>query len=132
MRALIGTTALGTSNVKLYSDSTTGSGCFSTSFSGGDLPYITVGLDHYQWWSCLAILHHEVNEFVLMCLNRRYQCAEEMANSKAAYTFIMTHEEFAEMCAQSAYFISRMYAPLYKAWKSRNDKPKAKAKAKKG
>ena len=120
MKKLIGTAALGNSNVRLFADPATSSGFFTCNYNVvKDLPYIVVGLNHDRWWQCLAVLLHEVHELMLVNLNRRFEVAGDMAGNSSAYHFFLDHQQFAEMCAQSAYFVEKMYAPLHKAWRER-------------
>ena len=115
---LIGVSALGPTDVQLFGNPTAGNGSFTTNATRGKLPEIVVGLDHEQWWRCLEVFHHEVNEYTMTVHGCRYNNSMETANNSAEYRFWFDHQQFAEMCAHAAYYTDKLGAALKKEWRA--------------
>ena len=117
----IATEILGWANVQLFVDPSLSGGCFDAFFRSDSklLPRITVGLpEQVPWWKCLSILHHECYEYLLAQGGMRYETSGAIANNSADYYFSLNHQQFAEVCCNAAYFISKVTPLLEKAWKA--------------
>ena len=97
----------------------------------GKIPRMKIGADHREWKSMVDVFLHEVMEFVMVTMRLRYEHDRCRAQDNSAYTFIMTHEEFAEAVALAADYMVRSVDDLKKAWEKWH-KPKSKAKRKRG
>jgi len=81
------------------------------------LPRIKIGLDHDEWWRCLAVAMHEAQEAVAAMINLRYRSADnDYSGENGLYTFHMDHGQFAEMNAQAAEFLAIVVPKLAAAW----------------
>lgn len=80
-------------------------------------PRIKVGADYDEWREVMSCLLHEIIELQMTLTGCRYNPAPDCARDHASYLFLMTHPQFSEVCARSAFFISEALPDLAKAWK---------------
>lgn len=81
------------------------------------LPQIKVGADEKKWKDIVATLIHEIDEYVCMRLQCRYQLSNDINHSHSTYFFHMTHDIFTEKCDRIAEFLVSALPDLEKAWK---------------
>lgn len=85
----------------------------------GDIkcPRIKIGADQACWGDLVAVLDHEALEFTLTRMRRRYFTSMDYANDHGAYTFFLTHVEFAEVAARVAHFLVKCLPQMEKEWR---------------
>jgi len=104
--AKVGTFYLGCENVLLFLNNTQG-GAFGLAPRDGSQGFIEVG--HYcgaNWPHTLAVLTHELMEYAMARHNCRFLPEPSVSRSHAAYTFHMTHEQFAEVSEQVGLYLA--------------------------
>lgn len=82
-------------------------------------PVIEVGIDEEKWSNVWEVLMHEAFEFCACRMGIRFSQTDRFSRSHADYTFIMNHEQMAEVFAMMAPFLCKIQLPLYQAWKKR-------------
>lgn len=121
----LGVFQLGCNNVAFNVDKNITGAHFYLCPSSMDLPYICVGLNQ-NWYMANSSLHHEANEFAATRIECRFKPDLELSKDNGCYMFMMTHYQFAEMCAAASEFIEKATPLLKKAWTKANKKGKPK------
>lgn len=102
----IGVFKLGIENVRLLVNHQGDGGSFNL-HPDQDLGTITISLyDGKDWPHTIAVLLHEAMEYAMCRLRLRYTITPGMSRSHADYTFVMNHEQFAEMAEQVGHFMA--------------------------
>ena len=92
---------------------------------------LTIGTK-YDWDNTLDSLYHETAELTLERLGCAYNRESRIATDANAYTFIMTHEDLAELTARLSTTHPAMIKDLRKVWlKHSKERRELKARAKK-
>lgn len=63
---------------------------------------IIVGLDHPVWSHCLDVFNHEAFEWAAARLHCRLEITDWWSKTHSDYTFIMTHQQFSEVCLRAS------------------------------
>ncbi len=121
---LIGVFRLGHEQIEVFAREGIG-GEFYTCPEDGKLPRIKVGFD-LCWKDVVSVLHHEAMEFAMMRLECRFNPGSDFARDHSSYLFVMTHPQFSEAAARTAWFLAdslpRM-GQVFRVW-CKNRKPK--------
>ena len=84
----------------------------------GALPRIKVGADYDTWNEVVAVLIHELDELILDYMGCRFNPTNLLyPKDHGAYTFLYTHLQHSNKCAQSADFLVSALPPFSTAWK---------------
>jgi hypothetical protein len=115
----IGVYPLGLHSVELWVDPNSSDGRFDLwpNREVGHLPRIQVGLARKEWHETVAVLMHEALEFASVQNGARFLPSPDYADSSGGYLFSMDHEQFADLVARAAEFITPALPELSKAWK---------------
>lgn len=119
----LGVFRLGHEQMEVYLRDGTG-GEFYTVPEAGRLPRIKVGADQC-WKDVVSVLHHEAMEFCLMRIECRFNPGSDFARDHASYLFIMTHPQFSEAGARTAWFLADCLPALgtaYRKWMKKGKK----------
>ncbi len=81
------------------------------------LPRLKVGAEATKWEDIVAVLVHEIDEYVLTKLRCRFDRSLDISRDHAAYLFVLDHPTFSEKCARTGDFLAHAMPDLKKAWK---------------
>jgi hypothetical protein len=84
---------------------------------GGGVMCLKIGADHERWQDIVECLLHEVEEMILSKMDCSYIPGNYIGKSSSSYHFAMSHQQFTEVCARTAEFITPALPKLSAAWK---------------
>lgn len=113
----LGTFLLGHEPVALYCDATREDGDFRLLPGPDGHPAIIVGVMDARWELVLMVLLHETFEFLCARAGLRYMQTGLMAEDPTNCSLLMTHTQFAEICARQSAFVSQVQGALKRAWR---------------
>lgn len=112
----IGTFPIGHENVDLYAMPDEDGGCFYTQPNDKDPARIKVGLAKDSWPMVVEVLLHEAMEMATARYGGRFYPCGNMANGSDRYHFAFDHNQFSEICAAVALFITPALPKLAQQW----------------
>jgi hypothetical protein len=115
MRKLVGTYRNGGRNVRLFWRRGEG-GSFIVAPTKR-LPEITVGIDGQFWEDVVGWLIHEAAEMAAYDLSCRWTPSPDFSYESSGYLFVMNHNQFSDVLARAAMFISKALPDLAKIYK---------------
>lgn len=119
---IVGTYPLGWSRVQIVAREGIG-GEFWLSPGDIDCPRIKIGLDEDRWEDVLETLLHEVEELSATIIGTRFWKSAWQSEDSSAYTFVMTHQQFAEIICWAASLLPACEDDLVEMWSKRKGNP---------
>lgn len=116
----LGTYQLGFQWVDLWVDPTNRDGAFEFHPDRKSFCTVTVGIRSDGYAEVLGTLMHELLEATACDLGARYKRSGMFTESSDCYYFQMNHNDFTELCARAAYFISMCQVDLMTVHKRYN------------
>ena|SRR4030042_2065231 len=83
----------------------------------GSISRIKIGADQNEWRDIVDCLLHEVEEFILDKLVLRYEPFNCMGKDHGSYIFVLRHDQFSDVMAKTADYITAALPDLEKVWK---------------
>lgn len=105
----LGTWSLGSSAVSLEVDETPGYTGGSYDFESQSIRLHTFNL---SWPSVVAVLLHEVLEYLLHAAGRSFVRADDLLCAADCRTFVLTHAEFTVTCSHAATWLAQALPAL--------------------
>jgi hypothetical protein len=119
-RKKIGRYELGIRKVDVYGRPGTG-GDFSRATEENGIAEINVGMEEKEWADTISILLHESAELAIYDMRCRYNPDPDFSRDHGNYIFLLTHEQFSEIIARVAWFISRALPDVASDWNARKE-----------
>lgn len=94
----------------------------------GKCPRIKIGADYVSWFEIIAVLLHEVEEFLIDRIQCRYGSFDDLGNDHSSWLFVLNHVQYSDMCMKTGEYIAKALPDLSKAWKNWKKSKKKEAK----
>ena len=82
----------------------------------GSVPRLKIGADYDKWCDLVAVLLHELEEYLLFDMGARFHPTDKVNYEHTAYKFMFDHTQFTEFCCRQADFLTACLPPLSSQW----------------
>lgn len=113
---IVGTYRIGDERVQLVLREGTGANFYERP-DDIQCPRMTIGADQKNIGWLIDSVQHEAQERSMAVIRARWNRTDSYYVDSTSYLFIITHEEFTDVCHRASMFLAECLPDLKKAWK---------------